>query len=370
MPLLALPDEVLGAILLCLEWDKPALCAMTLQCRRMGRLVPSYLFRNLDISTAQQLALFERSLEENPVLRRHVRVCAVSCPDAEADRGPEVPARKRYMTLNSKANLEDRAPKDLSRFPNIREFRGHHPTRPLPPPSIPKHFLRRRVDFDNIFQVNFVDNLRNANISIVYLSGEFTMLELWAFIFLDGVRTLRGPELHSMECDPNALESFPWTRSSTIEDLELTAGGDYWGLAHRVLRMLLMAMPALKRLRLTLPGNQSTARDTYCQLEEAFSGTDTAHDLEPLKHTLEVLELCADHQDWVHGRGTSLFDLSGFTKIWKLEVSSICFFQDGGPCTDRYELCEQLPINVRDLTVSTFAFSNKVTFFLRSSSFL
>ncbi|KAF2498960.1 hypothetical protein BU16DRAFT_524972 [Lophium mytilinum] len=339
MSLLVLPDDMLKEVLSYFEFDKTTLSKLALQCHRLNALVPAHMFRYLEISSTGQLQLLERSFQENSDLTRHVRACIVLSPD-------------EFGTLG------DRVPKALSRFPNLRSFKAQRALQFQDRDArgrimISRYRYEEPLTRPGIFECDFIEELYHSNITSVHLSTNFNMTEIWQFLLLNGLHTLRATNLHYLTAQP--IDFGEPGKMSCVKHLELT-GGKFWSSRPDNLGNLLERTPMLQHLKCSLTEGRSRpgVHDIrpLARMIQHLRVSLLARALERVKESLEVLELSSDMQGTGIGRTNASFDLSRMSKLKRIEAPSICFFHIGGPTQDRCRLCEQLPMGLEKLTIN------------------
>ncbi|KAF2498815.1 hypothetical protein BU16DRAFT_524862 [Lophium mytilinum] len=358
MALATMPDDILIEILSCCHSENRILKNLALVSHRLSLLVPTFLFRHISITLPDTPYQLERCLRENPDLARHIRSLTVVSLDEQL----------RFWRL---------LPTNLSRFRNLRTVElnggwrkpGHqHSAADLSNRQISE--LER--EFLSAFNDELIENLRHSsvnNIRFNRFSSNRAVINVTSTIIvrllqIEGLRNLSLTGLSELgDIDVSMLST---NLVSHTENLQLGSG--YWSIDPMHMKSIMAYAPSLKSLTSFLPGlSELTFRLPHhfiTNMLQPFDGGALSSVLAPLKVSLEVLDLSGVIQHWP-GRQPGPFDLSDFEKLRRIVAPSICFFQLGPPQIDRYELHNQLPASLEELSIT---FSSETSIFTNDLS--
>jgi hypothetical protein len=188
-----------------------------------------------------------------------------------------------------------------------------------------------------------------VKVSCVEVVGDFTTSGILGFLLIPGLKMLKGRGLDIMKSVQ--LQGQWKDRRSDVTHLELE-GGRLWRMHYTSLHTLLKYTPHLRVLRTMVPmmttgggGTSMTSR-----VMELVSPRSLQAMLEPVKRTLRELRLLNKRQGVPYD--VPVMDLSGFTELRKIGITSCCLLPPGGPCEERMGLVERLPRSLEMLRVS------------------
>ena len=311
-----LADELLSEIFSYLIGDKLLLCFVASQSKRLSELVRPLLARHVRFitrPTSKSYQLFVRSVTESSLFASMVLDVILTwgqCTSATHDLNNEL----------------------LERLPQLRSLK------------IEAFWddLRWKHEF---LKKNPMDFLTKVNLKIPYLSTA----DVVKYVFLRRLKCLS-----ILYISRPKVPKLPRNRSygdSNIVCLKLESG---FHLPEDVLNEMLRYPRGLKTLITNLPGCEIPDNDFIpgCKLTTPLSPVAVMRALEPTKRSLVDLSLVDENCIWPsHDRSRT--DLSDFTAIKKLHISSLCYFLPGN--SERNGIVHLLPASLEEIEVCSLS---------------
>jgi hypothetical protein len=326
-----LSDDLIYHLALPFQHDRSTLHALNLVSRALHRATLALLFRHTSQLTPAQNHLLHRTLSENPELKRYVHSCSVAI-----DHGKLDDAQLAWiLALPNVRDLTVRRYDALQRTGNYwTDIRN----------ASQLYRFGRSVECD--FECGFLDKYEWKGVRSVCLQGGFTGTEIVRFVQLPDIRSLDATVLHIVNA-PRVPDS---PRPSTLTTLELR-GGSLWRMEPSALRSILAFAPGLRVLRCQVPMDtmSNSIEEQTCSVVRPVSSAELCAALEPVRASLEELYLL-NLRHCVPYDGTFL-DLSGFSSLTHLEITSCCLLPVGAPRDRRGDLGKMLPASLARLKV-------------------
>lgn len=328
------PDDILYCVAQELERDLRSLSAISLVCHAFHRASRAVLFRYVDRLSPEKQQQLERSLEEDPKLASYVQ--------------------SFYLDF-SYATVRGKGLELLGMFQKLKELRVARYDVLAPAGNFVQNMRAASLKFkggrpsDRDFECVFLDGRTFKGIHTIRLSCEFTVTEIIRFMLLPDVRTLSATTLDIMK-EPRLPSSFA-CQKSMITSLDLL-GGTLWRMSAETLGAILSFCSRLVALHCQIPmdtEHDSISHQTSRVTQPVCPSLLTTA-LAPVRETLEELSLL-NLRHSVPYDGTFL-DLSNFTSLEVLTITSCCLLPPGHPFLGRNELYKLLPASLTCLNVS------------------
>ena len=311
-----LADELLSEIFSYLIDDKLLLCFVASQSKRLSELVRPLLAKHVRFITSppsKSYQLFLRSVTESSLFASMVQDVILAwgqCTSATHDLNNEL----------------------LERLPRLRSLR------------IEAHWgdLRWKHEF---LKKNPMDFLTKVNLKIRYLSTA----DVVKYVFLRRLKCLSISYISKPK-----VPKLPKNRSYGDSNVVCLKLGSRFHMPEDVLNEMLRYPRGLKTLITNLPGwdmpgNYFRPRS---ELTAPLSPVAVMRALEPTKLSLVDLSLVDENCVWPsHDRSRT--DLSDFTAIKKLQISSLCYFLPGN--SKRDGIVDLLPASLEEIVVCSLS---------------
>jgi hypothetical protein len=288
-----LADELISEIISYLVNGKPLLCNVAIQSKRLSELVRPLLVRRVQVITSptdsKQHSLFMRSIKESSLLASMVQDISIAWSDGNAE----------VWAVNNKL---------LERMSSLRSL------------TLDSGWDRSPWDHE-FLETNSLDRLTHVNLNMQNISTA----DMVKYMFLR--------QLESMSVMWMARPTMPVPPSNRLygdSNIASLYQSSNFHLPEKVLKEILRFTGSLKKLYTSLPGGDIAMR---CfgfgrDMVTPLSPIAITRALDLIKHSLTEFTLVDENCVWPsHDRSRT--DLSNFTALRKLQISSLCYFRPG-----------------------------------------